>query len=269
MKNESVAAAPPAPYMGGKRNLAQCIIERIERTPHELYAEPFLGMGGIFLRRPRRAPVEVANDLSRDVVTLFRMLQRHFVAFTDMLKWQITARADFERLAAAVPDTLTDLERAARFLYLQRTAYSGRITHRIFGTSRFRGARFDVARLVPALEAVHERLSGVVIECLPFAEFIARYDRPGALFYLDPPYWGIENEYGRGLFERADFERLAEILAGIEGRFILSLNDRPQVRRIFAAFRLERVDVAYKVGNADQSKPYSELLISGPRRRRR
>jgi DNA adenine methylase len=249
--------------MGGKRNLAQRIIERIEKVPHQLYAEPFIGMGGVFLRRRRAAEVEVINDISRDVATLFRVLQRHYAAFLDMLKWQLTTRADFDRLKATNPETLTDLERAARFLYLQRTAYAGHVARRTFGVSRMRPGRFNLTTRAPMLEEVHERLAGVTIECLPYAEFIQRYDRPGALFYLDPPYWGIEREYGDGVFARADFERLAAILAALQGRFILSLNDRAEVRRIFKAFKIERVPVTYRVGNADMNKRYRELLISG------
>ena len=75
---------------------------------------------------------------------------------------------------------------------------------------------------------------GVLIESLDYPDFIARYDRPAALFYIDPPYFGKEREYGdQSRFERADFERLAELLGDIAGRFILSLNDRPEVHRIF------------------------------------
>src|SRR3546814_1611503 len=68
-----------------------------------------------------------------------------------------------------------------------------------------RPARFDVTKLVPMLEDLHSRLTGVMIENLHYAAFIARYDRAGSLFYIDPPYFGSENAYGRGLFERADF----------------------------------------------------------------
>ena len=74
------------------------------------------------------------------------------------------------------------------------------------------------------LDPLHQRLAGVVIERLPYADLIRRYDAPGTLFFLDPPYWGCEGDYGLGVFERADFERLAEQLAGIAGRFILTIN---------------------------------------------
>ena len=50
------------------------------------------------------------------------------------------------------------------------------------------------------LGAVHERLSGVIIECLPYVEFVSRYARSGTLFYLDPPYWGCEGDYGKVVF---------------------------------------------------------------------
>lgn len=256
-------ATPVAPYLGGKRNLAGRIVRRLAAVEHEIYAEPFVGMGGVFLRRPFRARAEVINDASRDVATLFRVLQRHYQAFLDMLRWQLTSRAEFGRLLATAPDALTDLERAARFLYLQRTAYGGKVTGRSFGVSPSAPARFDVTKLVPLLEAVHERLAGVVIECLPWRELLPRYDRPGALFYLDPPYWGCEADYGEGVFGRADFEALADALAGLRGTWLLSLNDTPGVRETFARFRIEGVETSYGIaGGRHGAKRVGEVLIS-------
>lgn len=258
--------APVAPYLGGKRHLAETIVARLAEIPHTAYVEPFVGMGGIFLRRPFRVKSEVINDVSGDVANLFRVLQRHFVPLMDMLRWQITSRAEFARLTEAVPSTLTDLERAARFLYLQRCAFGGKVRGRVFGVSPALPGRFDVTKLESILEDVHERLAGVVIEQLPYAELIARYDHPGALFYLDPPYWGCETDYGTGVFGSEDFAALATLLAGIRGKFLLSINDVPEIRRIFAAFQIDEVRTVYSV-NDGAAAHVTELVIGNARRR--
>lgn len=255
---------PPAAYVGGKKQLAADIIKRIEQIPHRTYAEPFVGMGGVFFRRRLAPPAEVINDLNRDVATLFRVLQRHYLAFLEMIRWKLTSRTEFERLVATDPATLTDLERSARFLYLQRLTFGGKVTGRTFGVSHGLRARFDVTRLGPMLEEIHERLAGVVIECLPFEEFIRRYDRPGTLFYLDPPYWGTEHFYGRDAWGRETFAELAELLASIEGRFLLSLNDVKGVRDTFARFKMTRLKCSYSAGGNDRVKAAAELLIEGP-----
>lgn len=258
----TVQAKPVAPYIGGKRNLAKRLCALIEATPHDLYAEPFVGMGGVFFRRRHAPGNEVINDLSRDVATLFRILQRHYPQFLDVLRFQITSRAEFDRLQRVDADTLTDLERAARFLYLQRAAFGGKVNGRNFAMSKARSARFDLSRLVPMLDDVHERLNGVTIECLPFERFIASYDRPGALFYLDPPYWDNETDYGEGMFGREDFARMAEALGALKGRFILSINDRPEVRECFSGFEMMPVELAYGVSAGGATRAH-ELIITG------
>jgi DNA adenine methylase len=252
---------PVAPYFGGKRNLAKRVISRIARVPHVAYVEPFVGMGGIFLRRPFKVGSEVINDISGDVVVLYRILQHHYQAFMDVLRWQLTSREHFERLLAENPDSLTDLRRAARFLYLQRVAYGGKLRGRNFGMAMDgRGGRFNVTTLGPLLEDVHERLAGVVIERLPWHSVIPRYDRPGTLFYLDPPYWGCEDDYGLGVFSRDDFQRLAEVLGAIQGRFIMTLNDTPGVRDTFRGFTVEGIETTYTI--AGKPSRAAEVLIS-------
>jgi DNA adenine methylase len=251
---------PAAGYVGGKKILAQRIVTRINAIPHDTYAEVFVGMGGVFFRRARIPKAEVINDRSGDVANFFRVLQRHYVQLMDTLKWQITGRSEFERLRASDPDTLTDLERAARFLYLQRTTFGGKVLGRTFGVDPA-GARFNVTKLAPLLEELHERLAGVTIECLPWRDFMRRYDRPGTLFYLDPPYYGTEHVYGRGLFARSDYAELAEMLVALRGRFILSLNDVPEVRSLFARFQIASVPVTYTVASG-RARRAKEVLIT-------
>ena len=254
--------SPVAAYIGGKRILARDLVQRIQRIPHRTYAEPFVGMGGVFLRRAEAAPVEVINDISSDVAGFFRILQRHYVPFIDMLRFQLTSRAEFERLISLDPATLTDLERAARFLYLQRCAYGGKVRGRNFGVSVAEQGAFNVRRLEPILDELHDRLSGVVIERLPWHDFIPRYDRPETLFYLDPPYWGCERDYG-DQFSRSDFERMAGLLRGLQGHFILSVNDVPELREMFSWATVEGVALTYSVGGGDNTQEAKELIISG------
>lgn len=253
---------PVAPYVGGKRNLSARLVDLIEATPHARYCEPFVGMGGVFLRRRTRPRVEIINDWSIDVANLFRILREHYPQFMEVLKFQITTRAEFERLTKVDPDTLTDLQRAARFLYLQRLAFGGKVVGRNFGMDANR-ARFDLNKLGPMLEDLHERLAGVIIERLPFDAFIARYDAADTLFFLDPPYWDCEDDYGKDAFSKADFGVLRDRLEGLKGRFILTINDRPEVRELFAApaFHIEPVGVTYRLSGAPTEA--HELIISG------
>lgn len=118
------------------------------------------------------------------------------------------------------------------------------------------------------LEDLHTRLSGVVVECLYWSPFIARYDSADTLFYLDPPYWGREGDYGRHLFRRSDFTAMAEQLGKIRGRFMLSLNDVPEVRAIFGAFQIADVSTAYTI-QAGGAASRNELLMSNYRQESR
>ncbi len=248
-QNEEIPArvAPLAPYLGGKFRLSKRIIDKIEQIPHKIYAEPFVGMGGIFLRRTKIPKSEVINDINGELVNLYRIVQRYPEELCRSIKFRLTARQEFERLSKIPPETLTDIERAARFLYLQSVAFGGKVTGQSFGVSIDRPARFNFVKMQERIRAVAERLASVTIERLDFEKFITRYDTKDTLFYLDPPYWGNETDYGKDIFCRADFEWLRDCLRGIKGRFILSLNDTSQVRELFKDFSVETAPVTYSI----------------------
>lgn len=255
---------PAAGYIGGKRNLARRICALIDSIDHDGYAEPFVGMGGIFLRRSTRPRAEVINDISGDVVTFFRVLQEHYPYFIDMLRFRLASRHEFERLVGLDPERLTDLQRAARFLYLQKLAFGGKVAGRHFGVDSRQGARFNVTKLEPVLDDLHDRLSGVTIEQLSFADFVRRYDRPGMLFYCDPPYFGCEDDYGAEVFSRADFAELAAAAKSARGKMIISINDTPEVREIFGDLVQQPVETTYSLATkaTGSGKRVGELIIS-------
>ncbi len=93
---------------------------------------------------------------------------------------------------------------------------------------------------------------------------MARWDRPTTLFYLDPPYWGVEDYYGNGLFGPDDFDTLAERLRRLKGSFIMSINHTPEIREIFAFAAAEEVTTTYTVGTSSGRKEAAELILTGP-----
>lgn len=251
-----------APYVGGKNLLHKRITAYINQIPHAIYAEPFVGMGGIFFKRNLKPKAEIINDISGDIITLFRVLQHHYIPFLDMLRYQLTSREHFLRLCAANPDSMTDMHRAARFLYIQRVSFGGKVEKRAFGVSPLSPGRFDLVKLQPLLQEVNERLSAVAIENLPYTRFIELYDRKETLFYLDPPYWGTEDFYGKTVFSREDFQTLSDLLSKIKGAFLLSLNDVREIREIFKDFRIHQVATRYSTAGGIKSRKVSELIIS-------
>lgn len=253
---------PPAAWLGGKRNLSKRICSVLAATPHAAYVEPFIGMGGVFLRRRLRPEVEVINDLSGDITTLFRVLQRFPEALLRELRWRPAIRSEFDRLKETQDHDLLDIERAARLIYLQTLAFGGRVAAQHFGTSTSSAHNFDLRRIEPRLRRLHDRLAGVVIENLDWLACISRYDRPGTLFYLDPPYWECENDYGEGMFARGDFQRMADKLRAIDGMFLLSINDRPEIREMFAWADMEAVETTYTLAGGEHAAPAAELLIA-------
>lgn len=235
----------------------------IQDTPHDGFADVFVGMGGVFLKRTQRPPFEAINDLSGDVANLYRVARRHHQALIDTMEWLVASRDEFDRQLRTDPTMLTDIERAARFLFIQRLAFGGKVAGRTFGVSRSGPSGLRLASMRANLRRIKDRLASVVIERLPWDAFVTRYDRPGMLFYLDPPYYGSEGDYGRELFDRGQFEAMAEALSRLSGGFILSLNDHPDVRRIFSRFAMVEVATTYTLAGGAKAGRFGELIIRG------
>jgi DNA adenine methylase len=245
-------------WIGGKSLLAKEIIPLM--PDHQCYCEVFAGAAWIlFKKEPSKA--EIINDINTDLVTLYRVIKHHLEEFIRYFKWVLVAREEFERFRAENPDTLTDIQRAVRFYYLVKTAHGSRTYKPTFGVSTTTAPRINLLRIEEDLSAAHLRLSRVVVENQAYSAFIDRYDRPHTFFYLDPPYFGCEDYYGKGIFAREDFQKLADQLAVLQGKFMLSINDTPEIREVFRQFHLREVQTRYSVGSANRGDKVQELLV--------
>ena len=255
----SYIKSPLSGWVGGKFHLAKAIVPKIPE--HKCYVEPFAGGAWILFRKPH-SPVEILNDINRDVVTLYRVIQKHLPEFIRYMQWVLVSRDEFLRLQQVDPETLTDIERACRFFYLQKLAFAGKIAGKpSFGISAYKPPRLNLTRLEHDLWEAHQRLAQVTIECLPYSDVITRYDRPETFFYCDPPYWGCEDYYGKAIFTRDDFQKLADLLSTLKGKWMVSINDVTEIRDIFKAFKIDTADTFYSM-NKNQMKPVRELIIT-------
>lgn len=248
---------PLFPWPGGKRRLAKHILPIIHSTPHRTYVEPFAGGAAIlFLRDP--APVEVINDTHGELVRLYRCVQHHLEELVRQFKWALVSREMFRWAQLQNPDTLTDIQRAARFFYLQRQAFGGKVTGQTFGVSATSAPRINLTRLEEDLSMAHLRLSRVIIEHLPWQDVVRRYDTPKTLFFLDPPYWQTAG-YGAG-FDMHEHQQLAETMQQIEGKALLTINDHADMRAVYGTMIATPMRTCYTIGGGAKTKEARELL---------
>lgn len=189
-------AKPIIPWMGGKRRLSKHILPLFPE--HRCYVEVFAGGAALFYQKePCR--VEVLNDINGELVNLYRVVQHHLEEFVRQFKWALSSRQIYEWEKSKQPETLTDIQRAARFYYLQKLAFGGKVDGQTYGTATTSPPRLNLLRIEEDLSQAHLRLARVNIENLDWVRCIEKYDRDETLFYLDPPYWqtaGYGTEFG-------------------------------------------------------------------------
>ena len=253
MKEQSL---PIVPWIGGKRRLAKHILPLF--PAHTCYVEPFCGAAALyFLKTPSKT--EVINDINGELVNLYRVVKHHLEEFVRQFKWALVSRQIFKWLQDTPEETLTDIQRAARFYYLQKQAFGGKVADHTFGTSTTSAPRFNLLRIEEELSMAHLRLSRTLIEHLDWHQCIERYDRPHTLFYCDPPYWGTE---GYGVeFGLENYDHMADLARRIKGKMIISVNDIPEMRQAFNGLNMQSVDISYNLKVTGKPSPKKELVI--------
>lgn len=248
---------PIIPWIGGKRRLAKEILPLFPE--HTCYVEPFCGGAALFFMKPP-SKVEVLNDINGDVINLYRVVRHHLDEFMRQFRWALTSRESFLHHQLEDERTLTDIQRAARFFYLQKLCFGSKVEGRTFGTGVTSPKRLNLLRLEEDLSTAHLRLSQTTIERLDWQACIDRYDRARTLFFIDPPYWQTEG-YGVD-FPFDQYQRMAELARSAQGHLIITVNDHPDMRSVFKGLPVRTTEIQYTVGGAGRSTKQRELIIT-------
>lgn len=246
-------------WMGGKSKLAPFILSQFPN--HSCYVEAFCGGAAILLRKSR-SKAEVINDIDGELINLYRCVKHHPTELAKQSVGMLHSRWLFERLKSQSVRDLTDIQRAARYYALNRMAFGGGMKNPSFGYARSSAAGLSVARFESDIIQLSERLDKVFVENLPWHDCIERYDSANTLVYCDPPYFGTTG-YGM-VFDMSQYVRMAELMQTMRGKMIVSVNDIPEMREVFADFTIEQLAIKYSRGRGVEGqarKESFELLI--------
>lgn len=241
-------------WIGGKKALRDKIIARFPDDPPERYIEVCGGAGWVFFRKDKvPGQLEIFNDINSDLINLYRCIKYHSGELQRTLDGLPPARELFNDFKAQMDSPgLTDIQRAARYLYLVKVSFGS--DHDSFATSR------KTLKALERFPEIQSRLDGVILENRDFERLIKIYDRLGSLFYVDPPYVSTEDLYA-DKFKPDDHERLCRALKGLKGRFILSYNDCESVRKLYSWAKIEGVTRKNQLYVGSNSRDFAELII--------
>ena len=217
----------PLKWHGGKHYLAAKIIELMPGHTH--YVEPYFGGGVVLLEKDPVGVSEVVNDLSRDLMNFWGVLQsvRAFACFKRLVEAVPFSQVEWEMASKPASDKI---DRAVRFFVRCRQSRAGKFDE--FATlSRNRtrrGMNEQASAWLTAVEGlpqVHARLKRVVILNQPALDVIRKQDGPDTLFYLDPPYLHetrkSKDDYAYEMSEDDHLE-LLDFINSVDGKVIIS-----------------------------------------------
>ncbi len=242
-------------WIGGKKLLRNEIVTRFPQHI-DRYVEVCGGAGWVLFHKDKHAEMEVYNDYNSDLVNLFRCIKYHAGEVQKELSCILNSREIFDDyLAQNNIRGLTDIQRAARFFVVVKLSYGS-------NCGSYGCVKRNVDSIVKYLDKVQDRLKNVIIENKTYSDVIKVYDREGALFYVDPPYFKTEKYYAAE-FREEEHVRLRDVLRNIRGKFILSYNDCDYIRKSYKDFNIEEVsrnhNLVSRYNNKD--KNYGELII--------
>ncbi|HWM86889.1 MAG TPA: DNA adenine methylase [Kofleriaceae bacterium] len=272
---EDRGASPIVKWAGGKSRLLDELVARAPET-YRRYFEPFVGGAALYFRlRPRNA---VLGDSNPDLINMYRCVAWHVEAVIRRLARHREAHdADYyyemrERWnsAGGLP---ADVDRAAAFIYLNKTCYNGlwRVNSR--GQFNVPIGRYDDPAIFDRLQlrAASRVLQRAELKRCHFADAVSSAGA-GDLVYFDPPYHPLSvtahfTSYTSASFGADDQRQLADVARALVRRgchVIVSNSDTAFVRDLYRDFRIETVDCARAINSKASARgPLRELLIRG------
>ncbi|MBH8602055.1 DNA adenine methylase [Thermoactinomyces sp. CICC 23799] len=233
--------------------------------PHIEYREPFFGGGAIFFGKPK-AKINWINDKDYSVYAFFKIVRDYP---DDICKFVLSIKPSIEiwkEIRSIKPQN--ELEVAYKFLFLNRTNYSGIITANPIGGIKQKSnwkidCRWNPEMLCKRIKECSSKLQNVKITCLDFEELILA---PGkdVFLVLDPPYYKKGHELYPVSMSHEEHVKLARLLKKTQHNFLLTIDDCEEVKEIYQSvdFYVNQESWCYSINQGNNTKIGRELFIS-------
>ena len=241
-------------WPGGKSRLLKHLLPLI--PPHRTYVEPFAGGLAVLLAK-ERSSLEVLNDLNGDLVNFYRCVRYHHDVLLTELEFILNSREEFKDFRTQ--PGLTDLQKAARWFFRNRTCFGGANMDSFGSSAAGGGGLSSRASRMEGIRSLNVRLDRVSIENLDWEHCLRLYDRPHTFFFIDSPYTECDAKMYAS-WTNADVQRLRERLASLAGSWLVTLNDTPAIRAIFAGCTIHAIE--RQRGITQSAEPYREVIIT-------
>jgi DNA adenine methylase len=271
------SASPIVKWAGGKSRLLGQLLPMLPSGAELMrHVEPFFGGGAMFFARaPQRA---LLCDVNPELINVYESVRNHVdEVIVELEKLASTHETTDDKAYYRVRErynrsrSLTPTQRAATFVYLNKTCFNG--LHRVNRRGEFNvpAGRYKNPRILDAelLRNASRALQHAELRLGSF-EHLLSSAKPGDFIYFDPPYEPVSSTasftaYAQDGFRREDQLRLRDVFAALDKRgckLMLSNSDVPFVRDLYSAFKLDTV-MAPRAINRDATKRgnVSELLV--------
>ncbi|HBT19950.1 MAG TPA: modification methylase [Peptococcaceae bacterium] len=260
---------PPVKWAGGKTQLIPQFEPLFPRKEYELYIEPFVGGGAVFFHLlPQQA---VLIDSNEELMNFYQVVRDNLEELLLDLRKHKNTEEYYYSVRAIDPETLSPVERASRFLYLNKTAYNGlwRVNSR--GEFNVPYGKYKNPKIIdePNLRLVSQALRKAKIICGDFS-LVLEFARPDTFVYFDPPYHPLSEtanftSYTSDAFGAEDQKRLADIFRELDRRgcmVMLSNSDTEFIRRLYQGYDIQVVYARRFINCKPSGRgPITELVI--------
>jgi DNA adenine methylase len=268
-RDGSTKAKPFVKWAGGKRQLLPAIRLNLPKR-FARYFEPFVGGGAVFF--DLEPPCAILSDANAELINCYLAVRDHVDELIRALRGHVYDKEHYYRVRAIPPETLGEVERAARTIFLNKTGFNGLYRVNSKGVFNVPFGRYvkpnfcDVANLL----GCSARLKGAEISRRRFEQVLDEA-RAGDFVYFDPPYIPLSRTssftaYSDLKFEGDDHERLACVFEELARRGVhvmLSNSDVAWVRKRYARFRVTEVLAMRQVNSVSSSRGLiGELLVT-------